>query len=83
MKPKVYLETSVISYLTTRPSTSLIFAAHEQLTATWWEERSKHFSLFVSQPVIEEATAGDKTAAEKRLAIVKKNTHARYLRYRD
>lgn len=72
MKPKVYLETSVISYLTARLSTSLVVAAHQQLTATWWEERSKYFSLFVSQPVIDEAAAGDKTASEKRLAIIKK-----------
>jgi len=72
VRPKVYLETSVISYLTARLSTNLIVAAHQLLTAAWWEERSKHFALFVSQPVIDEAAAGDKEAAEKRLAVVKK-----------
>ncbi len=72
VKPKVYLETSVISYLTARLSTNLIVAAHQQLTVAWWEERRKRFALFVSQAVIDEVIAGDKSAAEKRLAIVKK-----------
>lgn len=72
VKPKVYVETSVISYLASRLSTNLIVAAHQQLTLTWWEERSKFFALFVSQPVIEESSAGDKNAAAKRMALVRK-----------
>lgn len=72
LKGKVYLETSVISYLTARLSTSLIVAAHQQLTAFWWEERSKQFALYVSQVVIDEIAAGDKQAAGKRLGLVKK-----------
>jgi hypothetical protein len=39
MKRKVYLETSVISYLTARPSKTIIGAAHQQLTLSWWERR--------------------------------------------
>ena len=70
MKPKVYLETSIISYLAARPSRDIIIAAHQELTNEWWENRRKRFELFVSQLVIQEAKAGDKNAAQKRLDIL-------------
>lgn len=67
MRPKVYLETSVISYLTAWPSRDLVKAAHQQITREWWGTRSR-FDLYVSQIVLREAGAGDPTAAEARLA---------------
>ncbi len=60
MKPKVYLETTIVSYLTAKPSRDIIIAAHQELTNEWWENRRKHFDLFISQLVIQEAKAGDK-----------------------
>ena len=70
MKRKVYLETSVISYLTARPSKSIIGAAHQQITTAWWNKRSD-YDLFVSELVLRECAAGDPDAAVKRLEIVK------------
>ncbi len=67
MKPKVHLETSVISYLTSRPSRDLIIAANQQTTQEWWQTRRKDFDLFISQMVIQEANAGDAAAAQQRL----------------
>jgi predicted nucleic acid-binding protein len=67
MKPKVYLETSIISYLTSRPNRDLIIAANQQITQEWWQLRRDAFELFVSELVIQEASAGDKTAAAQRL----------------
>lgn len=69
MKRKIYLETSVISYLTARPSTTIIGAAHQHITLAWWELRHR-YELFVSESVLRECAAGDPNAAEKRLAIV-------------
>ncbi len=66
MKPRVYLETSVISYLTGRPSRDIITAAHQQITRDWWEQRSR-FDLFVSQAVLSEAAGGDEGAAARRM----------------
>jgi hypothetical protein len=70
MKLKVYIETSVISYLTARPSRDLITAAHQQLTTDWWEDRRTDFDLYVSQLVVREASAGDENAASRRLEII-------------
>jgi predicted nucleic acid-binding protein len=69
MKRKIYLETSVISYLTARPSKTIIGAAHQQITLAWWESR-RQYELYVSESVLRECGAGDPHAAEKRLAIV-------------
>jgi len=68
MKPKVYIETTIISYLIARPSRDLIVAAHQQITRDWWDLRRVEFDLFVSRLVIQEASAGDREAAQRRLA---------------
>ncbi len=36
-KLKVYIESSVISYLTARPSRDIIVAAYQEITRKWWE----------------------------------------------
>ncbi|HYX24828.1 MAG TPA: type II toxin-antitoxin system VapC family toxin [Thermoanaerobaculia bacterium] len=69
MKPRLYLETSVVSYLTARPSHNLIRAAHQQITRDWWETRFS-FDLYISQFVIDEAKAGDADAAKRRLSAL-------------
>lgn len=74
MKPKVYLETSVISYLTGLPSRDLITAGRQQITHHWWETRKKDFQLFISDPVLDEASLGDPKAVEKRISVIRKIT---------
>lgn len=69
-KESVYLETTIVSYLTAWLSRDLIRAAHQQITQEWWSNRRKDFELFVSEFVINEASAGDAEAAEKRLAAL-------------
>ena len=66
-KPKVYLETTIISYLTARPSRDLIVAANQQVTQDWWQIRRPLFDVFVSEVVIKEASGGDENAARQRL----------------
>jgi hypothetical protein len=68
MKPRVYVETTIPSYLTSRPSRDLLVAAHQQLTSDWWNDHRHRFSLFVSERVLREAGSGDATAAARRLA---------------
>ena len=69
MKSKVYVETTVIRYLTALSSRDLVLAAHQQITREWWERRDR-FELFVSQAVIREAARGQVEAAARRLAAV-------------
>src|SRR6266851_899281 len=67
MKPRLYLETTIPSYRTSRPSRDLIIASHQQITRDWWETRKGGFRLFISQLVIDEAGGGDPAAARERL----------------
>lgn len=66
----VYLETTFISYLVARPSGDLLVAGHQKVTQDWWSLRRDQFACHVSQVVIEEASKGDATEVQKRLAIV-------------
>jgi len=70
MKPKAYIETTVVSYLTARPSRDLIMAAHQQLTQERWENRRPDFDLYASQLVIQESSAGDVGMAQQRLEML-------------
>ena len=64
---KIYIETSIISYLTARPSSNLIAAAWQKETLDWWETQRNRFDLYISNIVIEEAGRGDSGAASRRL----------------
>ena len=67
MKPKLYLETSIISYLTAQPSRDIVTAARQQITREWWQNRRERFDLYISEYVVGEARLGDTGAAELRL----------------
>lgn len=67
MKPTIYLETSVVSYLTSRPSRDLITAARQQITREWWDLAPGLWNISISELVIEEAARGDSSAAVLRL----------------
>ena len=70
MKPRVYVETSVISYLVSRPALDVITVGHQATTWQWWEQHRSRFELVISQFVVDEASQGDPVAAEKRLAVL-------------
>ncbi|MGA3239369.1 MAG: type II toxin-antitoxin system VapC family toxin [Bryobacteraceae bacterium] len=70
MKPRLYLETTVPSYLTSRPSRDLIVAGHQQITREWREKRTGAFQIYISQLVIDEASAGDPAAAHEWLKAI-------------
>ena len=71
MKPTLYMETTIPSYLTSRPSRDLIIAGHQQITREWGAKRKGAFDIFISQLVVDEARAGDLVAARERLEAVK------------
>ena len=71
MNRRVYIETTVISYLAARASRDVIIKAHQEVTHAWWLKRRKDFEPMVSDVVIEELGRGDKTAAARRLAYAR------------
>ena len=63
----VYVETSILSYLTARPTRDLLVTARQQMTREWWDTRRAGFEVFVSPLVDQEARRGDPEAARRRL----------------
>lgn len=69
-KQTVYLETTVVSYFSARPSRDIVQLAHQEITRRWWQHAARRFDLFISELVIEEAAAGDSKAAAQRLDVI-------------
>ena len=69
-RPVVYLETTVVSYLTARPNRDVVMAGHQQSTQEWWENRKQDFRVVASQLVLQEAGRGDRQATQRRLDIL-------------
>ena len=67
MKPSVYIETTIPSYLTARPTRDIVMSARQQITREWWETRRQKFDCYISQLVLDECSAGDPEAADRRL----------------
>ena len=67
---RIYVETSVISYLTNRPALDVITAGHQATTYQWWEQHRRDFELVISQFVVDECSAGDPVAAQRRLVTI-------------
>jgi hypothetical protein len=69
MKPTVYVETTIPSYLTAWASRDLVRAAHQQIAQEWWAQRNG-FDLYSSRLVVQECQAGDTHAAADRLGAL-------------
>ena len=67
MRSVAYIETSVVSYLTSRPSRDVVIVARQQATREWWRTARDRFHLAASELVIQEARQGDPDAARARL----------------
>jgi hypothetical protein len=71
VRPTVYLETSVVSYLVAEPSVLLVTLAHQHITTRWWAAARPLFDCYVSQYVLEEIAQGDAKIARRRWDAVK------------
>lgn len=70
MNLTVYVEASVVSYLTARPARDVVVAAYQEITQEWWSRAPSRFSLVTSELVVAEAASGDSDAARARLALL-------------
>lgn len=67
---RIYIETTIPSYLVARPARDIVQAARQQLTRDWWSLRKDRHDLFTSQIAIDEAAEGDPESAARRLEIL-------------
>jgi predicted nucleic acid-binding protein len=70
MSETVYVETSILGYLTARPTKNLIVAGNIAATKDWWTLRRNAFILYISEVVLNEAAQGDPEVAAQRLEVV-------------
>ena len=68
--PTAYIETTIPSYYVARPSASLIQAARQASTRSWWDGGCSRFELFTSQETLDEAARGDHLVANDRMALL-------------
>ena len=71
MNPRLYLETTIPSYLVARPSLDVRLLADQQATREWWELARHNYDLFISESVLLEVSRGDATFAAARLAALR------------
>ena len=69
-RPSVYIETSIVSYLAARLSRDPLTALNQQLTHAWWNTRRQDFVLYTSPTVLDEASAGELSMAQARIALL-------------
>ncbi|WP_126147291.1 type II toxin-antitoxin system VapC family toxin [Synechococcus elongatus] len=74
MTETIYIETSILGYLTARSSQDLIVAANIEVTREWWDTRRSVFALYTSQAVARETAQGDAQIANQRLEIIRNIT---------
>src|ERR1700694_5612845 len=66
MRPKVYVETSILSYLAARPSRDVVTAGRQVVTRRWWETEREKYALVVSEAVEAECERGDPEMVKRR-----------------
>jgi hypothetical protein len=70
-RPRLYLETTIPSFLTARPSRDLGQARMQIVTARWWNSWHTQFEIYTSRVVREEAAVGDREAVQRRSNFLK------------
>jgi hypothetical protein len=67
---KVYIESTIPSYLTAKPTSNLVTSARQFMTRCWWMEYRLLYQLFTSDVVIVECKRGDLDASKNRLKVI-------------
>ena len=70
IKPRVYIEPTVVSHLVARPSNDTILASWQRASQQLWENYADRFEFVISRIVHAEIQRGDPTAAQQRLEAV-------------
>lgn len=68
MKPSLYLETTIPSYLAARTSANIIIAGRQAVTHEFYESERDKYELYISDYVLRECVRGDANVAKRRLS---------------
>ena len=71
MGTKIYIETSVVSYYTSKASRDVVIAGHQQATLDFWPLFSGNLSPYISALVVQESSRGNTEMSQKRLNAIK------------
>lgn len=71
-RSSVYIETTVISYLLSRPSQNIKVAGEQLITQDWWNKTLPKLNPFISTFVLDEISVGDKEQVKKRIEVISK-----------
>jgi len=67
---RIYIESTIPSYVVARPARDLLQAARQQMTKDWWDLKRHTHELFTSQIVLDEVAVGERAMASRRLKIM-------------
>ena len=69
-KKTVYIETTIPSIITARPSRDIINAYRQEITRFFWENERHKYDICISEFVLEECSKGDVNAANRRMDLL-------------
>jgi hypothetical protein len=67
---RIYIESTIPSYVVARPARDLLQAARQQLTRDWWDLRRSRHELFTGQLVLDEIAIGEREMAKRRVELM-------------
>jgi len=67
---RIYIESTIPSYVVARPARDLLQAARQQLTKDWWGFHRDSHDLFTSQIELDEFADGEQEMARLRLGLM-------------
>ena len=67
---RIYIESTIPSYVVARPARDLLQAARQQTSKDWWELKRQQHELFTSEIVLAEIGEGEAAMAQQRLEVM-------------
>lgn len=68
---RIYIESTIPSYVVARPARDLLQAARQQTSRDWWELKRQQHELFTSEIVLAEISEGEAAMAQQRLEVMR------------
>jgi hypothetical protein len=70
MRPSLYLETTIPSYLAAKPSNNLTNLYRQIVTRKFWDTKQDSFKIYTSDYTVKECRSGNPEVAKRRLQLL-------------